>query len=174
MLFVVHYSDIFQFSTYRINLFTKKYIKYAILQILVYIIIRLSLYISIYHQIGRWVIQKLVSSHLSKSYRHVCLKESSSDFTTLAGTAVSDFMFTESLIQTKSSYFWRVTSLSGCEEDGGKKRFFLSCNTWQKIIQDLLCCWEINKRGILNPADWLWPRRAETGIPVTELLMGVK
>lgn len=46
-----------------------------------------------------------VLSHLRKSYRHICPKESSSDFTVLAGTEVSPFVFTDSLIQTKNSYF---------------------------------------------------------------------
>lgn len=31
--------------------------------------------------------------------------------------------------------------------------------TWQKIIQDLLCCWEINKRAILTLIIWLGPGR---------------
>lgn len=70
-------------------------------------------------------------SHLDASvitseqiFRHVCLKESSSDFTIF--TAVSDFMITDSLIEARSSYFCGVTSLSGCEEDGGKRHFFQS------------------------------------------------
>lgn len=70
-------------------------------------------------------------SHLDASvitseqiFRHVCLKESSSDFTIF--TAVSDFMIADSLIEARSSYFCGVTSLSGCEEDGGKRHFFQS------------------------------------------------
>lgn len=46
--------------------------------------------------------------------------------------------------------------------------------TWQKIIQFLLCCEEINKRGILNLVYWLGPQRAETGIPVTDMFTSVK
>lgn len=115
-----------------------------------------------------------VLSHLRKSYRHICPKESSSDFTVLAGTEVSPFVFTDSLIQTKNSYFWRVTSLSGCNEDGCKKLFFQSCTTWQKMNQDLLCCWEINTARILNLEDWLGSQKAETGIPFTELLLGIE
>jgi len=43
---MIHYIDIFQFSAYRIKLFTKKYIKYVMLKIQVHISRESEIYIS--------------------------------------------------------------------------------------------------------------------------------
>lgn len=63
-------------------------------------------------------------------------------------------MITDSLIQAKNSYFWGVTSLLGCEEDGGNRHFFQSSAIY--LAEDnSICFWEIHKREILNLVIWL-------------------
>lgn len=102
----------------------------------------------------------LVLSLLSKSFRHVCLKESSSDFTILTAPAVSDFTITDSVIQAKSSYFWGVTSLSGCEEDSAKRHFFQSSTIyWAEKNSRFIMLLKNNERAILNLVIWLGPGR---------------